>query len=299
MLSFLPSPIKGVIAATLFGLNTIFWFIPLFGVALLRKMSPADRLKRIFSDLLVRVAEYWIAVNNFGLKLIHKIQWDIRGLEGFRRDQSYLVCANHQSWVDIVVLTYVFTGRIPLLRFLLKYELLYLPLIGTACWLLDFPFMKRYSKDYLEKFPEKRGQDLETIRRACSRFKDINVSILSFLEGTRFSRKKHIHQSSQYENLLKPKIGGISMVLAAMGQKFDKFIDVTIHYPEGVQNLWGLLSGKVNRVIVQIHGYDIPRELLQKASRNEEEFRELVRNWIQDIWENKDALLSRLRSESA
>lgn len=299
MLSFLPSPIKGIFAATLFGLNTIFWSFPLFGIAMLRKLSPAERLKRFFSDALVRVAEYWIAVNNFGLNLIHKIHWDIRGLEGFRRDRSYLICANHQSWIDIVVLTYVFTGRVPLLRFLLKYELLYLPVIGTACWLLDFPFMKRYTKEYLEKHPEKRGQDYETIRRACSRFKDINVSILNFLEGTRFSRTKHIRQSSQYENLLKPKVGGISMVLAAMGQKFDKFIDVTIHYPEGAQNLWGLLSGKVSRVIVRIQSHDIPRELFEKASRSEEEFRELIRIWIQDIWENKDTLLSRLKSESA
>lgn len=299
MLSFLPSPIRGVIAAALFGLNTLFWFFPLFGIAAVRAIIPAKKIKRVCTEALARVAEYWITVNNLGLAFIHKIQWEIRGLEGFRRDRSYLICANHQSWVDIVVLCHTFTGRIPLIRFFMKHELRYLPFIGTACWLLDFPFMKRYSKEYLEKHPEKRGQDFETIRRACSRFKDMNVSILNFLEGTRYSRHKHIGQSSKYENLLMPKIGGISMVISAMGQKFDKFIDVTIHYPEGVQNLWGLLSGKVSRVIVLVQGYEIPRQLYENGFRNDEKFRELVRNWIQDIWENKDALLTRLKSESA
>ncbi len=299
MLSFLPSPIKGVFAAVYLALNTLFWSFPLFGVAAVRAMVPLKSFKRSCSDALTRVAEYWIKANNFGLALLHKIHWDISGLEGFRRDRSYLICANHQSWVDIVVLCHVFTGKVPLLRFFLKHELRYLPIIGTACWLLDFPFMKRYSKEYLAAHPEKRGQDFETIRRACARFKDKHVSILNFLEGTRYSPLKRIGQNSRYQNLLMPKVGGISMVLSAMGQQFDRFIDVTIHYPEGVQNLWGLLSGKLNRVIVRIQKHEIPRDLFELRLRDEEKFRELVRDWVQDIWANKDALLTRLKSESA
>ena len=57
----------------------------------------------------------------------------------------YLVLANHQSWVDILVLQKVFNRRIPLLRFFLKRQLFWVPLLGLAWWALDFPFMGRYT----------------------------------------------------------------------------------------------------------------------------------------------------------
>jgi hypothetical protein len=44
--------------------------------------------------------------------------------------------------------------------------------------------MKRYSKAYLEKHPEKKGKDLETTRKACAKFSRIPVAIFNFLEGT-------------------------------------------------------------------------------------------------------------------
>src|SRR5690554_8058821 len=85
----------------------------------------------------------------------------------------YIVISNHQSWVDILVLQHALNGRIPLLKFFLKQELIKVPIMGAAWWALDFPFMKRYSKAYLEKHPEKKGQDIETTRKACEKFKQI------------------------------------------------------------------------------------------------------------------------------
>jgi 1-acyl-sn-glycerol-3-phosphate acyltransferase len=41
------------------------------------------------------------------------------------------------------VLQRIFHGRIPFLKFFLKQELIWVPVIGLAWWALDFPFMKR------------------------------------------------------------------------------------------------------------------------------------------------------------
>ena len=63
-----------------------------------------------------------------------------------RVDGHYLVLANHQSWVDIPVLQRVFNRRIPLLRFFLKRQLFWVPVLGLAWWALDFPFMRRSTR---------------------------------------------------------------------------------------------------------------------------------------------------------
>lgn len=103
-------------------------------------------------------------------------------------------------------------------------------MIGLAWWALGFPFMKRYSKAYLEKHPEKKGKDLETTRKTCAKFRDNPVGIFNFAEGTRFTPGKHAQQQSPFRYLLKPKAGGIAFVLDAMGEQLKSLINVTIHY---------------------------------------------------------------------
>ena len=50
-----------------------------------------------------------------------------------------------------------------------------------------------------------RGQDLETTRRACAKYRNQPALILNFLEGTRFTAAKHEQQASPYVHLLRPK----------------------------------------------------------------------------------------------
>jgi len=44
--------------------------------------------------------------------------------------------------------------------------LIWVPFLGLAFWALDYPFMKRYSKELLEKRPELKGKDLEITKAA-------------------------------------------------------------------------------------------------------------------------------------
>lgn len=88
--------------------------------------------------------------------------------------------SNHQSWVDIPALVQAFNRKTPYFKFFLKQELIWVPFLGLAFWALDYPFMKRYSKAYLARHPEMAGQDLEITKRACARFKDINVTVVNY-----------------------------------------------------------------------------------------------------------------------
>ena len=103
------------------------------------------------------------------------------------------------------------------------------------------PFMKRYSKDYLAKNPHKKGKDLQATHKAIELFKHTPASIMNFVEGTRYSQQKNKQQDSPYQHLLKPKAGGISFVISAMGQQFNSLLDVTIIYSGKQHSLWDFL----------------------------------------------------------
>ena len=140
---------------------------------------------------------------------------------------------NHRSWVDIVVVQWLFNRRIPILKFFLKKELFWVPVLGMAWWALEFPFMKRYPRAVLEKRPGAAGAGPEATRLACERFRDVPVSVLNFLEGTRFSRGKRGRQYSPYQHLLLPRAGGVAQVVSTLGDRLRAWLDVTIVYPYG------------------------------------------------------------------
>ena len=243
---------------------------------------------------MVAIAETWISSNVLLLKLLHRIEWDIQGLEGLHRAQSYFVVSNHQSWVDIVVLQTVFNRRIPFMRFFVKQEMIRIPFLGAAWWALDFPFMKRFSKKYLEQHPEMRGQDLETTRRACAKFAGCSISVLNFLEGTRFTKVKHQQLNSPYQKLLPPKAGGLAATLDAMGNQFDAMIDVTIFYPGGAPTIWGLLSGTIKQVVVRVRCLPLAPDLLAGQYQDDPAFRSHLHKWVAELWQRKDQTLVEL-----
>lgn len=288
--------VRGIFSFVYLALNTLFWCALLYILTFLQLLMPFKKLRELFSTLMVGVAENWIACNNFVLNTLYGIRWDIHGLNGLHRDRSYLVIANHQSWVDIVVLQKIFNRRIPFARFFIKQELVYVPLLGLAWKSLDFPRMKRYSKEYLEKHPEKRGEDLATTRRMCAKLRGKHITVLNFLEGTRFTRAKHDKQNSPYKHLLKPKTGGLAFVIESMGDQFHSMLDVTLYYPRGPVTLWGLLKGQMPEVRAEIREIPIPAEFIGKTYLEDPVHREQIQAWVHDIWETKDQILAKSKS---
>ncbi|PKM01456.1 MAG: acyltransferase, partial [Gammaproteobacteria bacterium HGW-Gammaproteobacteria-7] len=233
-----PAPLRGLLASLLLAINTLICCWPLFIMALLKLLLPIPAVQRLCRFLMHAIAEFWISSNKFWMNLVGRIEWDVAGLESFDKQHSYLVTSNHQSWADILVLQYQLNRRMPFLKFFLKQELIWVPVIGLCWWALEFPFMKRFSKEYLAKYPEKRGEDLATTRKACERYRTNPVSVFNFLEGTRFTENKHSEQASPYHYLLKPRAGGIAFVIDAMGEQLTALINITIHYPDGRPSFW-------------------------------------------------------------
>jgi 1-acyl-sn-glycerol-3-phosphate acyltransferase len=231
MLTSLPGFIRIPLAMLLLAINIVLHVLPLFAFTLIKVVLPIRAIRLACSRVLIVIAESWIAVNSALFDIFTRIRWQVEGLDGLRRDGNYLVLCNHQSWVDIPVLQKVFNRRIPFLRFFLKQQLIWVPLLGPAWWALDFPFMKRYSRETLLRHPELQGKDREATRLACEKFRHMPVSVMNFAEGTRFTPAKHDAQSSPYRYLLRPKAGGVAFVLDAMGDALHAILDVTIVYP--------------------------------------------------------------------
>ncbi len=294
MLNFLPPVLVGVVATLLMVLNALFWVPILLLVSVVKLIIPLKKVRLLIDPVLLRIAEAWISGNSAWMALTQRTVWDVQGLEGLNPRSWCLVNCNHQSWVDILVLQHLLNRRIPLLKFFLKHQLIWVPVMGLAWWALEFPFMRRHSEEFLKKHPEMRGKDQETTRKACEKYALIPTSVMNFLEGTRFTTAKHQRQNSPYKHLLKPKAGGIALALNAMGNKFQAILDVTIVYPDGAPDFWQFLTGKVQRITVRANTLPVPRELAQGDYAGNAAVREAYQQWVHQMWLNKDAQIESL-----
>lgn len=287
-----------VLTASLIALNTVFWVIVFIPFILIKLVIPP--LRPWSSKALIRCAQAWVEGNSWIVTLTPPIKWDVQGLEGLNSERSYLVVSNHQSWMDIFALQHVLKGQIPFLKFFLKQELIWVPLLGLAWWALDFPFMKRYSREKLEQHPELRGKDIETTRKYCARFRDYPVSVINFLEGSRFTPSKHARQKSPFKHLLRPKAGGVALVLAALGDQLTEVLDVTIDYPYNStkQLILQLLRGEIKAVTVRIRRLPVPENVAGRDYLSDEAYQRQIQTWVNELWQDKDLLLEALRLDT-
>jgi 1-acyl-sn-glycerol-3-phosphate acyltransferase len=284
MLESLPDPVRGSISLVVLAVNTIVWSLLLLVVALVKLVIPIDNWRTSCSRLLNAIGQNWVACNNLGLQHTKKIRWDVEGVDGLQPSGWYLVVANHQSWVDIVALQKIFHRKIPLLKFFLKKELIWIPLLGIAWWALGFPFMRRSSSVH---------KDLETARRASERFKLIPVSVMNFVEGTRFTNEKREAQNSPFKYLLKPKAAGTALVLETMGGQLHSILDVTIVYPEGVLDIWEFLCSKSMEIKVRVKQLPVTKELTGNYLEDRA-YRRHFNNWLNTLWTDKDKQIETL-----
>jgi 1-acyl-sn-glycerol-3-phosphate acyltransferase len=296
MLAALPQAVRLPLALLLVATSTLVHATPLIALALLKFLLPVAALRRGLSRVLVGLAESWVSTNSRLLALLTRTEWCIEGVEGLRHDGWYLVLSNHQSWVDIPVLQHALNRRVPFLKFFLKQQLIWVPVLGLAWWALDFPFMRRYPRELLERRPELRGRDLAATRRACEKFRELPVSVTNFVEGTRLTSAKHAAQQSPYRHLLRPRAGGVAFVLGAMGDVLHALVDVTIAYPDGPPTMLDLLAGRVRRIMVHVREREIPADLAGGDYENDPACRERFQSWINGIWADKDLLLGQLKA---
>ena len=277
------SSLLGVLSALLLALNTLLTFSLMLLPALLKRLLPG--LRRPCDRLLNGLASGWVSLNSAWLARWQSAPWQLEGLDGLNPRGWYLVLPNHRSWVDILVLQRVFSQRIPFLKFFLKQELIWVPVIGLAWWALDFPFMKR------GRSQGARSADLATTRKACERFRHVPTSVINFVEGTRFTAAKHAQQQSPYRHLLRPKVGALGVALATMGEQFEAVLDVTLIYPDGTPSFWDLMSGRYGRVQVVVEALALPAQLLEGGAQLDKARRAAIAEWIEARWSDKDTLI--------
>lgn len=298
MLRFLPGWLTGTILSVLLIVNTLFWAGPLLGFALLKLLSPVRALRDLFSRAASACGQNWITLNTWFGDTLLPTRWQIRGVDQLDLRGQYLVCSNHQTWNDIYALQKAFDRHAPPFKFFIKQELIWVPVLGLCWWALDYPFMKRYSAAFLARHPELRGKDFETTRKACERYRTLPVTILNFLEGTRFTKAKHAKQQSPYQYLLKPKSGGFALALDALGQNINRLLDVTIVYPGGALGFWDFLAGRVREVIIEVRQITIPPNMYGGNYEDDPAFRKQFQAWIAELWAQKDRRIGEIRIEN-
>jgi 1-acyl-sn-glycerol-3-phosphate acyltransferase len=261
---------------------------------LLLPWRPAqDVLRRVA----VGFADNWAATIRLISRLLHAPEWEVDWRATLDPRKSYLLVSNHQSWADIPILADLFYGRAPFPRFFLKRELLWMPIIGAGCWAMDFPFMKRHSREAVTANPALRNEDVAATRRACEIFKTAPVTVVNFAEGTRFTEAKRLARQSPFRHLLRPKSAGLSFTLNAMGEQFDGLIDVTFAYRQTDKPLlWSWLCGEQNHLAVHVDLVDIPADLIHGDYDGDAEFRARFQEWINGVWARKDARLETMHS---
>jgi hypothetical protein len=293
--------LRGITTIALLLLNLLFWGISVLLIGIVKfavqVTAPRSPFRTRVILMLASLGDGWVATNDRIVDRMLPTRWDIAGIpEDLQPSGRYLIVSNHLSWVDVLVVPRVFHRRAAFIRFFMKQQLIWFPIAGQACWALEFPFLRRYTVEYLERHPEKRGLDVQTARRACQRYRHIPVAILSFLEGTRFTREKQSDQSSPYRNLLRPRIGAVAFVLASLGEQLDGMLDTTIEYPGGHVTFWEFACGRVPAITVRVRKLDAPPEFFTPAITEPGLARDRFRAWIESIWREKDELLDRLRA---
>ena len=276
------------IALVVFVLNTI-----VCGVSILL-LSPFKLIffriptcQMFIHRISVTIAEIWVDINSLNLTLTQKVKWQIEGLENLDKDKWHFIIANHQTSIDIVILQHIFRRKIPFPKFVIKKELFWVPILGPCWWMLDFPFVTR-RKQSNNQSPSK---DFKTLESTCDKLQQTPSSIISFLEGTRFTNKKSKKSNSPYKHLLRPKSGSFSLILNHMEQKIDQIIDVTIVYPDGAQNLFALFNNRVKSIIIKVNIIDVSKDLTGDYSCDPN-YRKYIQDFLAKVWKTKINLSS-------
>ncbi len=292
------------VASTTITANSVIFCLPLYCVGIGEKITNHKALDHLGT----KIAEKWIGINNGLIEtILPEKDWRINLPEDVSPDKKYLLICNHQSWIDTSVIQYVShypKNQLPFTRFFTKFELIYIPFLGLAFYFLDFPMMKRHSKEQIAKNPALKGKDIEEANRACNLIRNKPFTLLNYIEGTRYNKSKHDYQKSPFKHLLKPKAGGLSLAISSLGDEIDGILDMTVVYPDypdeppSYDKLW---RGEIKRLGVDIRPLAMPEELFAKIkaggySKDEQAKAEMFA-WIDEVWQEKDKRIEKMLSE--
>lgn len=283
--------IKGIVSVFLLTICTLFWGVPLIILTLAKIVTPSRHRKQRLLDGLCAIAQNWIGLNLWWMRRWLKPNLTIRTPETLSPNQWWLVISNHRSWTDIFILFMALHRRIPMPRFFLKHQLIWIPIVGLAFWALEFPFMRRFSREQIAQNPKLATIDRESTERICRQARRTPITIFNFIEGTRFTVAKRDAQNSPFRHLLRPKAGGIAQVISLLGDQLDGILDVTISYENPSPTFWGFLCGKEAPITLEARQVAVPEWMFNANYHQEPQHKERFHAWINSLWQEKDTLL--------
>mgnify|MGYP000434736180 FL=1 len=263
-------------------------------IANLPRPFVSQKLKISLARMSNHISDWTILGFKVIMNFFHNNKMEVIYEDTFDRNDWCLGLANHQSWADILLILSASNYMMPNIRFFMKKELSWIPFIYLANKNLNMPFVNRHSKKQITKNPNLRLQDYENTIKSCKRLKRAPSTIFSYAEGTRFTPEKHKDQNSSYKNLLEPKIGGLATALSALPES-KYLIDFTLIYKTDQRSAWAFLKGDMADVKILVKKFKIPESLKNKSYLDDNEYKIEFKNWIEDIWSQKDKSIESLK----
>ena len=270
-----------------------FWLIPL-SITNIPRIIGNKNLKIYLGTISNKMSNLAVANITTALKILHKLDWDFQIPKDLNTKTWYIAMSNHQSWADIFILLAAGHKKIPLLKFFMKKELKWIPIIYLVHKTVDMPFLNRHSRAQIEANPELKKVDYENAKKAAKRFSRNPATAFSFAEGTRFTLEKHAAQDSPYTNLLKPKIGALAIALSGMPQ-VNTLIDFTVVYASKKRSAWNFLCGDLSKAKVVAKTYTLPEGLKNRSFEEDDDYKRSVQIFVDAVWLKKQEMIKDLK----
>ncbi|MEQ8797832.1 MAG: acetyltransferase [Salinisphaeraceae bacterium] len=299
MMAVLPPTLRGVLAALVVSLSLMVLFTGFLPGAVAKLLVPHAGFRRACVAYMLWFCRAWVRTITWTTDYIScqpvVVDIDIPP----DTDGRYLLIGNHQSWADIPVLIRALDRTLPFPRWFIKRQMLWVPFIGFATWALDFPYMRRYTRNQIERNPALAGRDLDTTRRACEIYRHQSVTVVNYAEGTRSTPAKRASRQSPYRTMLRPKAGGTAFMLNAMGDVLDGVVELMITYP-GVDrpSAWDYACGRMPPVHAVLRRLDIPEALRRGDYENDPDYAERFRAWLNELWAARDAEITQRMADT-
>lgn len=198
--------------------------------------------------------------------------------------ENALVVVNHQQMADIPAIMAFARSKKRLgdLKWFVKRKLKHVPGLGWGMSYLNCLFVRRdWAADR-----EMIGRTFATIVR-----ERIPLWLVSFVEGTRFSKEKlarnrEFAQKAGIEptrHVLVPRTKGFAASIQGLGEHISAVYDLTIGYVDEIPTLWQYICGRVRHI--HLHVRRFPVDQLPKLEAE-------LAQWLQDRYQEKDRLMA-------
>ena len=264
-------------------------FLPILLFSLVKFLVPIKRIRYVATSIIEFFISLWVSFAILITKLFSPTKIEFEQNAELDEKGSYLIICNHKSWLDTFILMLAFHKKIAFPKFFMKFQMFFVPIIGLMTWALEFPAMRRYSKEYLQQHPEKKGEDMKKTLEYCKGLSLRPTTIVNFVEGTRFTYEKA--KNSDYINLLNPKAGGIAVILKSLSDRMLGILNTTIVYENPNQTLWDFMIRKTKNIKVKVDFIPVSKVPVGDYFDNNVD-KENFQNWLNQLWSKNDKYIT-------